>query len=179
MIKRVADWSGSSGGWVVSETGRTIIGIMGGSICDARTAEKAHDLGRRLAQAGYVVLCGGGTGVMEAVSRGAREGGGLVVGIMPGSDARQSPPNPYVDIPIFTGISHARNLVNVLSAAVVVAIGGAHGTLSEIALAIKAGKPVVLLDSWEFRLPGERPSPLVHRVTSPEEAAQAVDRLLG
>jgi hypothetical protein len=124
-------------------------------------------------------LCGGGTGAMEGVARGARVAGGLTIGILPGSDAAQSPPNPYIDLPIFTGISHARNLINVLSARVVVAIGGAHGTLSEIALAIKSGKPVVLLDSWSFTSPDGLDAPLVRTARDPAEAVALVRLLAG
>lgn len=158
---------------------RVIIGVMGSSACDGETFEKARAVGRLLAEAGYTLLCGGGTGVMEGAARGAREAGGLTIGILPGSDAAQSPPSPHIDIPIFTGISHARNLVNVLSARVVVAIGGAHGTLSEIALAIQSGKPVVLLDSWRCESPDGQTSPLVHTARDPVEVAALVRRLVG
>lgn len=116
---------------------------------------------------------------MEGAARGAREAGGLTIGVLPGSDARESPPNPYIEIPIFTGISHARNLINVLSSRAVIAIGGAHGTLSEIALAIKSGVSVVLLDSWRCESPDLAPSPLVHTVPSPAEAVALVRRLVG
>ncbi len=156
---------------------RVVIGVMGSSVCDAQTYEKARTVGRLLAEAGYTLLCGGGTGVMEGAARGAREAGGLTIGILPGSNAAQSPPNPYIDIPIFTGISHARNLVNVLSARVVVAIDGAYGTLSEIALAIQNGKPVVLLDSWRCESPDGRTSPLVRVARDPAEVVALV-RLL-
>jgi uncharacterized protein (TIGR00725 family) len=157
----------------------TIIGVMGPSDCNAATYEKARLTGRLLAEAGYALLCGGGTGAMEAAARGAREAGGLTIGVLPGSDAGESPPNAYIEIPIFTGISHARNLINVLSSRVVVAIGGAHGTLSEIALAIKSGRPVVLLDSWRFESPDLAPDPLVHVAQSPAEAVALVRRLSG
>jgi uncharacterized protein (TIGR00725 family) len=155
----------------------TIIGVMGPSRCDAATAEKAERFGRLLAEAGFTLLCGGGTGVMEAASRGAHAAGGLVIGVLPGHDATESAPNPYVDLPIFTGISHARNLINVLSSQVVVAIAGAHGTLSEIAFAIKCGKPVVLLDSWQFSVPESPPAERVFRAKDPQEALALVKQL--
>lgn len=174
------DISRDGGGCARSPTAvRTIIGVMGPSLCRQATYEKARRLGGLLAKAGHVVLCGGGTGVMEAVARGASEAGGLTIGILPGHDKAGSRPNAFIQLPIYTGLSHARNLVNVLSSEVVVAVGGAHGTLSEIALAIKSRKPVVLLDSWRFEMPGGKPSPLAHRVESPEEAAHAVEALLG
>ncbi len=161
----------------------TIIGVMGPSACDAELYEKARVTGRLLAEAGYALLCGGGTGAMEGAARGAREAGGLTIGIQPGSDERESPPNPYIEIAIFTGISHARNLINVLSSRAVIAIGGAHGTLSEIALAIKSGVPVVLLDSWRFTSPDAAPSPSpspgVHTAASPAEAVALAARLAG
>ncbi len=156
----------------------TIIGVMGPSLCDEATFEKARTVGRLLAAAGYTVLCGGGTGVMEGVARGAAEAGGLTLGILPGSNAQETPPNPYIHIPIFTGLSHARNLINVLSSRVVVAIGGAHGTLSEIALALKSGKPVVLLDSWRFESPSPESETRPIRVASPEKVLAEVNRIV-
>ncbi len=156
-----------------------IVGVMGPGSCDAEVYAQARQLGRLLAGAGVAVLCGGGGGVMEAASRGASEAGGLTIGILPGHDARETPPNDFIQIPIFTGISYARNFVNVVSSEVVVAVSGAHGTLSEIALALKVGKPVVLLGSWRFEAPACPPSPLLHRAADPQEAAAIVTRLLG
>ncbi len=160
-------------------TRRAIIGVMGSATCTAQAYEQARQLGRLLAEAGYVLLCGGGTGVMEGVARGAAEAGGLTLGIMPGRNAAESPPNPYIQIPLYTGISYARNYANVLSSDVVVAVAGGLGTLSEIALGLKCGKPVVLLDSWEFAIPGFTPPPSLSRAASPREALAQVRRLLG
>ncbi len=157
---------------------RTIIGVMGSSSCDEPTADKARQLGHLLAKSGYAVLCGGGSGVMEAVSRGASEAGGLTIGVLPGRNAQESPPNPFIQIPIYSGISYARNFVNVLSSRVVVAVAGAHGTLSEIALALACDKPVVLLDSWQFEVPGGVPSSRIYRADSPEHAVRLVNELL-
>jgi uncharacterized protein (TIGR00725 family) len=157
---------------------RSIIGVMGSSICDATTYAKAQRLGELLAQAGYVVLCGGGTGVMEAVARGARAQGGTTIGILPGRSATESPPNPHIELPLFTGIFYARNLMNVLSSDVVIAVAGGLGTLSEIALALKCGKPVVRLGSWDFQIAGfERPAHL-HDADTPEGAVERVRALL-
>ena len=157
---------------------RPIIGVMGSSACDAATYAKAQRLGELLAQAGYVVLCGGGTGVMEAVARGARAQGGTTIGILPGRDSSESPPNPYIELPLFTGIFYARNLMNVLSSDVVVAVAGGLGTLSEIALALQCDKPVVRLGSWDFQIAGfERPAHL-HEAGTPEEALERVRALL-
>jgi len=157
---------------------RVIIGVMGAAACDDATYARARRLGALLAEAGYTLLCGGGSGVMEAAARGAKERGGLTIGIMPGRDAREFPPNPYIDLPIFTGIYYARNLANVLSSEVVVAVAGGLGTLSEIALALKCGRPVVSLDSWQFDIAGfERPEHF-YAVATPEEALARVRALL-
>jgi uncharacterized protein (TIGR00725 family) len=107
---------------------------------------------------------------MEAAAQGCRQGGGLTVGILPGPGAGDTPPNPFVDVPIFTGIGQARNLVVVLTAQAVIAIGGGWGTLSEIALARKHGRPVVLLGDWSLGLPDADTTDGVHVATSPRQA---------
>ncbi|MUM78261.1 TIGR00725 family protein [Pseudodesulfovibrio sp. F-1] len=103
----------------------------------------AVELGGLLAGAGYVVVCGGLAGVMEGVCRGAREAGGRTIGILPSDD--RSTANPWVEIPIVTGIGQMRNMLVIANGDVVVALGGGFGTLSEVALARKAGKPVVAI----------------------------------
>lgn len=120
---------------------RPIVAVVGGSECTAAEAELARELGRRLARGGAVVVCGGLTGVMEAVARGVREAGGLTIGILPGSDPRAA--NDYIDVPLATGMGEMRNALIVRVAGAVVAIGGGAGTLSEIALALRIGTPVV------------------------------------
>lgn len=112
---------------------------------------------------------------MEAACLGAREEGGSTVGVLPGSSARGTPPNPYVETAVFTGLGQARNLVLVLSVDAVVAIGGSWGTLSEIALAKKHERPVVLLDSWELVAP-EGTDAKVPEVT--RDVAEASRRVL-
>ncbi len=97
------------------------------------------------------MLCGGRSGVMEHAARGAAEAGGQAVGILPGRNARESPPNPHLSLALFTGLGQARNQVLVLSAGAVIAIGGGWGTVSEIALASKHGIPVVALGAPEIR----------------------------
>ncbi|WP_373499059.1 TIGR00725 family protein [Desulfococcus sp.] len=122
-----------------------IVGVMGGGAADEETMEKARELGERIALEGWVLLTGGRhAGVMAASARGAREAGGLVVGILP--DDHWGRVSPYVTIPILTGMGDARNIINVLSSHVVVACPGGPGTISEIALALKAGRPVILMD---------------------------------
>jgi hypothetical protein len=151
---------------------------MGASRCDSATYERARRVGALLAGAGCHLLCGGGGGVMEGAARGAREAGGLTLGILPGRDAVETPPNPYIDVALFSGIHYARNLMNVLSSDVVVAIAGGYGTLSEIALALRCDRPLVLLGSWEFRIAGCEDPPHLHRAESPEDAVARVREIL-
>ena len=122
-----------------------VVGVMGGSSCTDAQFGVAERVGRVIAQAGAVLLCGGGTGVMEASAKGAREAAGLTVGILPGSSAEAA--NPYISLAIPTNLGDARNPVNILSSDLIVAIGGAGGTLSEIALALKNGKRVLGYDT--------------------------------
>ena len=146
------------------------IAVVGGSYCDGGLAARAREVGRHLAEAGAVILCGGRGGVMEAVSDGAKRAGGVVVGVLPGFDPAASPPNRHLSAALFTGMGQARNQILVLSAGAVIAIGGGWGTLSEIALALKHGVPVVTLDSWELSRPDRRPEPLLYRRSAPEAA---------
>lgn len=128
-----------------------IIGVFGGGNVNKTQREwkAAYEVGRLIAQKNGVVLTGGLGGVMLAASQGAKEGGGSTIGILPGSRGT-TPPNQYVDIAIYTGMGEARNVINVKSCDASIAVGGEYGTLSEIALALKIGCPLVLLDSWEF-----------------------------
>ncbi len=108
----------------------------------------AEEVGRLLARRGAVVVCGGLGGVMEAVCRGARGEGGTTVGILPGPDRGAA--NQHVSVAVPTGLGEARNALVVRAADALIAVGGAYGTLSEIALALKAGKPVIGLGTWEI-----------------------------
>ncbi len=146
------------------------IAVLGAAGHDAELAELAHATGAAIARAGARLVCGGRGGVMRAASRGAREAGGLVVGVLPGADAAASPPNEAVDVAVYTGMGQARNLCVVLSAAAAVAVGGGWGTLSEIALALKHGIPVVALRSWDLERPDGAPEPLLATASSAEEA---------
>jgi uncharacterized protein (TIGR00725 family) len=129
----------------------------------------AQEVGRLLAEAGAVVVCGGRGGVMEAVCRGARSADGLTLGILPGPDRSEA--NPFVEVAVPTGLGEARNALVVRSADAVVAIGGAYGTLSEIAFALKDGTPVVGLRTWELAR-GGRPDTGIVRAESAEEAVR-------
>ena len=155
-----------------------IIGVMGGSRCSPDEWQLAFRVGELIATKGGVVLCGGGIGVMEAVCKGAKKSGGLTIGIMPGSNHFESPPNPFVDIPIFTGMSDGRNSINVKSAEVIIAVGGSYGTLSEIGLALKNGKKVIALRSWELHREGLT---IINyfQVDSAEEAVELAFSILG
>jgi uncharacterized protein (TIGR00725 family) len=125
------------------------VSVIGTSEGEPEIHEAAEEVGRRLADAGAVLVCGGMTGVMEAASRGAAEAGGTVIGIVPSTHTGDA--NPHVTHSIATGIGHARNLAVVASADAVIAVGGEWGTLSEIAFARKLEKPVVALQSWPLR----------------------------
>ncbi len=123
---------------------RIIIGVMGPGQATRPVRQLAYQLGKAIAAEGWVTLSGGrNAGVMDEVNRGAKDGGGLTIGILPG--VRINKVSEYVDIPIMTGMGSARNNINILTASVVVACGLGAGTASEVALAIKAGKPVILL----------------------------------
>ncbi len=147
-----------------------IIAVCGAGRCDQHLAQAAEAVGRGIAAAGAMLVCGGLGGVMAAACRGARAAGGVTVGILPGGDAGDA--NPDVIIPIATGLGEARNLIIVRTADVVIAVGGEYGTLSEIALARKIGRVVVGLGTWSL---GRDTSghPHVLEVATPEEAVAA------
>jgi len=138
-----------------------VLGVFGGSIATVEEEAVAERIGATAARCGWVVLTGGGPGVMSAASRGAVEAGGLTVAILPNAHAGGGYPNPWVHLPIFTAAGNARNAFNVLSSSLCVAIGGGPGTLSEIALALKNGVPVWMWRSWSIaRSGGDRPDDL-------------------
>jgi len=128
-----------------------IIAVIGGSTCTTEEAAVAEETGRLLAQRGAILVCGGLGGVMEAAARGARANGGTTVGILPGPDPAAA--NAHIAIPLATGLGEMRNFLIVRTAHALIAIGGGVGTLSEIALAQRIGKPVVgLHDSFRNTL---------------------------
>ncbi len=152
------------------------IGIMGASECSPEVYALAHEVGSRVAKLGAVLVCGGRTGVMEGAAAGARQEGGTTVGILAGTDPEDA--NPYIDIPIVTGMGDARNAINILTSEVIIAIHGGFGTLSEIALALKAGRPVIALKSWSVVHPEGTLPPGIIKAESAAEAVQAALRLL-
>jgi uncharacterized protein (TIGR00725 family) len=152
------------------------IGVIGEGTCSSRTAALARRVGAAVARAGAVLCTGGRGGVMEAASRGAAEADGLVVGILPGF--RRQDANRWVTVPIVTGMDQARNVILVRSCDALIAVGGMYGTLSEIALALKIGRPVVGLGTWRLRQPQGRRVPII-RVATPEAAVARAIRAAG
>src|SRR5436309_10492042 len=124
------------------------VAVCGPDPCPREVADRAENVGRLLARAGAVVVCGGHGGVMEAASKGAAEEGGTVIGILPGSSRTEG--NQYLTVSIPTGMGEMRNALIIRSADAVIAVAGEFGTLSEIALALKVGVPVVGLGTWEL-----------------------------
>jgi uncharacterized protein (TIGR00725 family) len=147
----------------------TLIAIIGAGQCDRPTHDLAYQMGAQLAQQGYTLICGGLGGVMAAACEGAKQYHGSTIGILPGDTPNAA--KLWVDIAIPTGMGEARNFIIVRSAAALIAIGGEYGTLSEIAIALKLGKPLVGLNTWQpIRPGGTQPDfPWV------ETASQAVD----
>jgi len=125
-----------------------IVAVIGGNYCSKEIAKIAYEVGKKIAQRKHILLCGGLGGVMEAACRGAKDGGGLTVGILPGKEKTEA--NPFVDIPIVTSMSYARNAIIVRTADVVIAVDGKYGTLSEIGLALGTGKKVVGINTWDI-----------------------------
>ena len=145
------------------------VGVIGAGYCSPETELLAEEVGRGIARAGAVLVCGGLGGVMEASARGAQREGGITVGILPGDSFEDA--NPFIQIPVVTGLGHARNVLVVRSAQALIAVNGGYGTLSEIALALKMGKPVVGLHTWDV-------SKKITLVATPQEAVNIALRLI-
>ena len=145
------------------------IAVVGGAEATDPVIAAAEAVGAALASAGAIVVCGGLGGVMAAACRGARSAGGLTVGLLPGRDP--SAANPWVDVVVATGLGEARNSLVVGSAAAVVAVDGEYGTLSEIALALRAGTPVVGIGTWALTRPGGEADTGIVPMEDPAEAA--------
>ena len=149
-----------------------IIAVIGDSSCSPEEAKLAESVGGLLAQQGATMVCGGLGGVMEAACRGAKSKGGLTVGVLPGQDP--STANPWVDVPVVTGMGEARNVAVVKSAQAVIAIGGRYGTLSEIAYALKSNTPVIGLNTWSLSRNGQNDDSIIRA----RSAAEAVDKAI-
>lgn len=124
------------------------ISVIGGSSPSPKEYDTAVEVGREIASRKAVLICGGLGGVMEAAAKGAKEAGGITVGILPGTDKDNA--NPYIDLPITTGLGVARNVIVAQNADAVIAVGGALGTLSELVFALKMKKPVIGIGTWEL-----------------------------
>jgi uncharacterized protein (TIGR00725 family) len=147
---------------------RSYVGVIGGAECPADIARLAEQVGVGIARRGASLICGGHTGVMEAACRGAQAAGGMTIGILPGADRAQA--NPYVDVAIATGFGEARNLAIIRTADVLIAIAGSYGTLSEIGFALRMGKRVIGLRTWD--IDGVEPA------DSPEHALELAFRAI-
>ncbi|HEX5740958.1 MAG TPA: TIGR00725 family protein [Pilimelia sp.] len=154
------------------------VAVCGPRDCTAQDRTHAHRVGQLLADAGAVLLCGGGPGVMAAAAAGARSRGGLVVGILPTGDRAGAAPD--LSAAVVTNMGEARNALLVWSADAVIAVGGSWGTLSEVALAKRrGGVPVVVLDGWRVQDRDGRPVPGLAHVRTPDAAVAAAMRGTG
>ncbi len=151
---------------------KKFIAVIGGNQPSSEEVKLAEAVGRELAKQGAILVCGGLGGVMEAACKGASSEGGVTIGILPG-DKRQAA-NPYVQIPIVTGMGYARNVAVVKSAQAVIAIGGSYGTLSEIAHALRAGIPVIGLNTWSLSRNGQPDNSII----TAQNATEAVRKAL-
>jgi hypothetical protein len=152
-----------------------IISVIGSSRAKPEHLALAEEVGRELARRKVIVACGGLQGVMEAVCKGAKSAGGTTIGILPGRTSREA--NRYVDIPIVTTMGYSRNVIVVNTGDAVIAIGGAFGTLSEIAYALGDGIPVVALKSWPLTVKGDG-DPIANGMIQASGAVDAVEKAL-
>ncbi|MBM3934094.1 MAG: TIGR00725 family protein [SAR202 cluster bacterium] len=146
-----------------------MISVVGAGRPTPEIEALAEQVGAELGRRGITLVCGGGPGVMAAACKGAKSASGCTIGILPGNDPTDA--NPWVDYPICTGLGNGRNVVVVKSGRAVIAVGGFYGTLSEIALALDTGIPVIGLGSWELRRGGE-PDPGIVTAATPAEAVE-------
>jgi len=146
-----------------------IVGVIGAGTCSEEIYAAAREVGFEIARRGWALVCGGLGGVMEGAARGCREAGGVTIGLLRG--ARKEDSNPYITVPIATGLGEGRNLLVVRASDLLIAIAGGYGTLSEIALALKIGRTVIGLDTW-------RDIEGVKYVGCPAEAIGVAEKLL-
>jgi len=142
---------------------KPVIAVIGAGKCSKKLQDMAAEVGRYIAENGGVLVCGGLGGTMEGAARGAKEAGGTTIGIIPTDNKAHA--NEFIDYVIATGIGHARNIIVVNSADAIVALPGKYGTLSEMAFALNAGKPIVSVSSWKL---GDE----IRQVEDPIEAAK-------
>lgn len=127
---------------------KKIIAVLGGNIATEEIYKKAYQVGKIIAEKDYILMCGGLGGVMEAASKGAKDNNGLTIGILPGKSKTDA--NPYIDIPIVTAMSNARNAIIGRTCDLAIAIDGKYGTLSEIAYCLNFGKTVLGIDTYDI-----------------------------
>ena len=153
-----------------------IISVIGSSNPTTREhVDLAEEVGRELARRDVMVVCGGLSGIMEAVCRGAKSEGGTTIGILPGRAAAEA--NSYVDIPIVTTMGYSRNVIVVHTGEAVIAVGGAFGTLSEIGHALSDGIPVIGLKTWPLTTNGDGID-IAGAIIQAESPSDAVDKAL-
>ena len=152
---------------------KTFIAVIGGGQCSDEEARLAEEVGHELARQGAILVCGGLGGIMEAACKGASSEGGVTIGILPG-ESRQAA-NPYVTIPVATGIGPARNAAVVKSAQAVIAISGSYGTLSEISLALNSGIPVIGLNTWSLSKNNQPDNSIIQAQDSAEAVTKALN----
>lgn len=145
-----------------------IIGVIGNSECKGDLCEIAYDVGKNIALYDCILVNGGRGGIMEASARGAYDAGGLTIGILPDD---RSQVNPYIKIPIVTGVGECRNMAIIKTSNAVIAIGGSFGTLSEIAFSLKMEVPLIGIKTWKF-FSDFAPYPDIHRVEDPKQAVE-------
>jgi len=149
------------------------VAVIGGGECSPEGACAAEEVGRELAKRGAILICGGLGGVMEAACKGAYSAGGMTIGILPG-DSRQAA-NPYVQIPIVTGIGYARNSIIIKTSQAIIAIDGSYGTLSEIGHALQSGIPVIGLNTWSLSQNGQPDNSIILAQSPAEAVNKALD----
>lgn len=148
---------------------KKLIGVIGGGQCTPEIETIAEEVGFLIAQRGAILICGGMSGVMEAACRGAKKSKGMTIGVLPGN--RKTDANPYIDIPIVTGMADARNIIIVRSADAVIAIDGKYGTLSEISFCLIYNVPVIGLKTWAI-------DPTINQAENPEDAVNKAFELI-
>jgi uncharacterized protein (TIGR00725 family) len=152
---------------------KKFIAVIGGGQCSKEEARQAEEVGRELARRGAILVCGGLGGIMSEACKGASSEGGTTVGILPGNSIQAA--NPYVQIPIVTGLGEARNVIVVKSAQAIIAIGGSYGTLSEIGHAIKNGIPVIGLNTWSLSRNSRQDKSIIPAQSPTEAVDKALD----
>lgn len=151
---------------------KKFIAVIGGNQCSPEEAQVAEEVGRELARRGAILICGGLSGVMEAACKGAHSAGGITIGILPRDSRHEA--NPYVQIPIVTGMGYARNAIIVKSSQAIIAIDGIYGTLSELGHALQSGIPVIGLNTWALYRNGQ----LDNSIIPAQSPIEAVDKAL-